>query len=239
MDANKLRSIFVAVEDKLFNPVYNALLTGDARLSRGTDNVKYFDEQVSPFAGFHTDNDKGFEELWELLPEGRSIIYATPGEIAEPRGWKFKVVLKGLQFVFDMESKIEADLIVPVPLSAEHVEEMIQLAMLTKPGPFSTRTIEFGHYHGIFENGRLAAMTGQRLHVDEYAEVSAVCTHPDFLGKGYAGALMRHQMKIILSQDKVPYLHVRADNDRAIALYERLGFRENRVMNFYFMKKMI
>jgi predicted GNAT family acetyltransferase len=115
---------------------------------------------------------------------------------------------------------------------------MIQLATLTKPGPFNTRTIEFGHYHGIFENNRLAAMTGQRLHVDDHTEISAVCTHPDFLGKGYAATLMRHQVKFILAQNQIPFLHVRADNSRAIALYERLGFKENRVMNFYFMKRL-
>lgn len=226
------------MEDILFNPVYNALLSGDAHLSFGTETVKYFDEQVSPFAGFHTDNDRGFDELYRLLPAGRGILYATPGEIGEPPGWQFKVVLKGLQFVYAAEKKVEEDLIKPVPLSTEHVEEMIQLATLTRPGPFNTRTIEFGHYHGIFENNRLAAMTGQRLHVGNYTEISAVCTHPDFLGKGYAAALMRHQVKLILSQNQNPFLHVRADNTRAIALYERLGFVENRVMNFYFMKRM-
>jgi ribosomal protein S18 acetylase RimI-like enzyme len=226
------------VEDILFNPVYNALLSGDALRSLGTEKVKYFDEQVSPFAGFHTDNDRGFEELYDQLPAGRGILYATPHEIAEPKGWQFKVVLKGLQFVYRSENKVDEDVIKPVPLSTEHVEEMIQLATLTKPGPFSTRTIEFGHYHGIFENNRLAAMTGQRLHVGDYTEISAVCTHPDFLGKGYAAALMRHQMKFIRSQNQTPFLHVRADNSRAIALYERLGFKENRVMNFYFMKRL-
>jgi ribosomal protein S18 acetylase RimI-like enzyme len=226
------------VEDKLSNPVYNALLSGDARLSIGTETVKYFDEQVSPFAGFHTDNNKGFDELYDLLSTGRNILYATPEKIQEPKGWQLRVAIEGLQFVYPAENKVEADLIKPVPLSTEHVEEMIQLATLSRPGPFNTRTIEFGHYHGIFENNRLAAMTGQRLHVDNYTEISAVCTHPDFLGKGYAAALMRHQVNIIRSQNQTPFLHVRADNSRAIALYERLGFKKNRVMNFYFIKKL-
>jgi hypothetical protein len=34
----------------LTNPVYNALLSGDKHLSVGNNNVKFFDEQVSPFA---------------------------------------------------------------------------------------------------------------------------------------------------------------------------------------------
>lgn len=149
MITNFLLDIFVTMEDKLFNPVYNALLSGDAHLAFGTEKVKYFDEQVSPFAGFHVDNDKGFDELYDLLPAGRGIIHATPGEMGEPKGWQVKVALKGLQFIYPPENKVDEDPIEPVPLSTEHVAEMVQLATLTKPGPFSTRTIEFGHYHGI------------------------------------------------------------------------------------------
>jgi ribosomal protein S18 acetylase RimI-like enzyme len=225
------------VEDLLYNPVYNALLSGDAHLSLGTDTVKYFDEEVSPFAGFHHQYEKGFEELYNLLPPGRKILYANSQQINEPRDWKILVEIKGLQFLFTektIECKQHFELI---PLTENNVDEMVELATLTKPGPFGTRTIEFGHYHGIFEKGKLVAMTGQRLHVDNYTELSAVCTHPDHLGKGYAAALMQHQLQLILSHGQIPFLHVRADNSRAIALYERLGFKVNREMNFYFMKR--
>ena len=225
------------MEDLLYNPVYNALLSGDANLSFGTDSVKYFDEEVSPFAGFHHQYQKGFEELYNLLPLDRKILYATPQLIKEPRGWKLLVEIKGLQFLFTektVQGKQNYEL---VPLNESNVNEMVELATLTKPGPFGTRTIEFGHYHGIFDNGKLVAMTGQRLHVHNYTELSAVCTHPDHLGKGYAAALMQHQLQLILSHDQIPFLHVRADNSRAIALYERLGFKVNREMNFYFMKR--
>ena len=80
-------------------------------------------------------------------------------------------------------------------------------------------------------------MTGQRLHVQQYSEISAVCTHPDHIGKGYGATLVQHAVNLILDQDKIPYLHVREDNERAIKLYQRLGFNVRSGMNFYFMKK--
>lgn len=229
--------IFTNVEEPLHNPVFNALMSGDRHLSQGVGSVKYFDDEVSPFVGFHQDYDRGFEDLYEQLPAGRKILYATPGLIKEPAGWQLIVDLKGLQFVLS-EKKVEVDhLIKPVELKTEHIPEMMSLAELTKPGPFGSRTIEFGHYHGVFADGKLAAMTGQRLHVENYTEISAVCTQPDHLGKGYAAALIIHQLKLITEAGQIPFLHVRADNERAISLYERLGFKVTRGMNFYFMKR--
>ena len=221
----------------LHNPVYNALLTGDEHLSDGNDRVKFFDEEVSPFAGFSENNETGFSELHDLLAPGRKILYATVPVINQPSGWEFIVHIQGLQFVYDAGSGVSADLSGIVPLELEHVEQMVALARLTKPGPFGTRTIEFGSYYGIFEKEKLVAMTGQRLHVQECTEVSAVCTDPAYLGKGYAYALVLHAVALIRQQGKTPFLHVRADNQRAIALYERIGFAIRGNMNFYVMKK--
>ena len=225
------------MEDILYNPVYNALLSGDAALGNGTTNVKYFDEQVSPFAGFREDYENGFHDLHGLLPADRKILFATPQLIQEPQGWKFIDQIKGVQFIFDGEAEPGDHSHKLVALGKEHIPMMMNLATLTKPGPFGLRTIEFGHYHGIFVNEQLVAMTGQRMHVDQYTEISAVCTHPDHLGKGYAASLILHQLNLILSQGKQAFLHVREDNSRAIALYKRLGFSVSRGMNFYFMKR--
>ena len=223
------------MEHLLNNPVYHALNNVDAHLGYGTGHVKYFDEAVSPFAGFPDNYNEGFNELRQLIPADRKILFAIPQQFDEPKGWKVLHAIAGLQFVFTGKAEQAFDRSALVPLTKDHVAEMIQLTALTRPGPFSERTIEFGNYYGVFENGRLAAMTGQRLHVEHYTEISAVCTHPDFLGKGFATTLLIHQLSLIISQGKIPFLHVRADNSRAIALYERLGFAVSRPMNFYFM----
>lgn len=171
-----------------------------------------------------------------MLPTGRKILYASPQLIEEPAGWKLLAAVKGLQFVFQTVPS-DKPAILPVPLNSQHVAEMVELASLTKPGPFASRTIEFGHYYGIIKSNKLVAMTGQRLHPSNYAEISAVCTHPDHLGKGFAAALLLHQLNLICNAGQVPFLHVREDNERAIALYERLGFTLRGPMNFYFLQR--
>ena len=222
----------------LHNPVFNALSSGDKQLSLGTGAVKFFDDEVSPFAGFEESYTNGFAELHELLPPGRKILYAIPTPIISPRGWQVQHDIKGLQFIYEGDHAIKNEFENVVPLTEMHIKEMVELATLTKPGPFGTGTIKFGYYHGIFNDGKLVAMTGQRLHVENYTEISAVCTHPEHTGKGYANTLMQHQLQLILQQGQQPFLHVREDNDRAIAIYQRLGFTISRPMNFYFMKRL-
>jgi ribosomal protein S18 acetylase RimI-like enzyme len=225
------------VEQILHNPVYQGLTSGDQHFGLGSEKVKYFDEEVSPFVAFDEVYEKGFEELYDLLPSGRNILYAIPEPIETPKGWQLLHEIKGVQMVFEEGREILPVPFTPVPLDKQYAAAMVELAKLTKPGPFGLRTIEFGHYYGIFDQDKLVAMTGQRLHPQQYTEVSAVCTHPDHLGKGYASALVQHQVQLILQQGQIPFLHVREDNSRAIALYERLGFRITRNMNFYFMKR--
>ena len=113
---------------------------------------------------------------------------------------------------------------------------MLELAELTEPGPFRKRTIELGEFHGIFDSGHLAAMAGQRLHLPHFVEVSAVCTHPDARGRGYARSLMSIVIQEILQREKIPFLHSFSDNYPAIRVYESLGFTLRRTLHLAVLK---
>jgi predicted GNAT family acetyltransferase len=102
------------------------------------------------------------------------------------------------------------------------------LTELTRPGPFGPRTIELGSYFGCFEGNRLVAMAGERMHAGSLREVSGVCTHPDFQGKGLARRLMMKLIRQELLRGETPFLHVMSENLHARALYERMGFRNYR-----------
>ncbi|MCG7857017.1 GNAT family N-acetyltransferase [Flavihumibacter sediminis] len=225
------------MKEFLDNPVYYALLSGDAGKALGEGQVKYFDKEVSPFVGFPEDFADGFKELHKQLPADRKILYATRNEISTPEGWELIQSVHGAQFLYLSEKGFEDTFSELVPLEHQHVDQMVNLATLTKPGPFGKRTIDFGNYNGIFHHDELVAMTGRRLHVYDHIEISAVCTNPDYGGRGYAQQLIKHQVNSILQEKKIPFLHVRADNKRAIDLYEKLGFTRNGVMNFYFLRK--
>lgn len=225
------------MQEFLDNPVYNALRTGNVHLAQGSDSAAYFDPAVSPFAGFSSDIETGFAELNALLPDDRTILYASRDFSPAQNGWLQIAHIAGSQFIYSSKNKFEVDPTALVPLQAEHALRMVALAKLTKPGPFDMRTLEFGNYHGIFQDEEFVAMTGRRLHVNNFMEVSAVCTHPEFAGRGYAGKLMKHQINSILDEGLTPFLHVRSDNPGAIGLYEKLGFELNGPMHFHFLRK--
>lgn len=221
----------------LDNPPFNALNSGNQNLAKGSDAVKYFDIEVSPFVGLKDNSTENFEELHGILPDGRPILFLSLAEIDLPKGWNQIGYIKGRQMVFEGDVQELSEQIYISPLTSEYISQMVELTKLTNPGPFNERTIEFGHYEGVVNNGKLLAMAGQRLHAFNYTEISAVCTHPDHLGKGYANQLLISQIKRMKAAGQTPYLHVRGDNERAIKVYERLGFTTRITVHFYVMQK--
>ena len=222
----------------LDNPVWNALISGSKDLATGTERARYFLKEVAPFAGVNKITTTELKLLYDIAYAGGSFAFFSTKEIDFPTPWKVGQCTDGLQMVYDnvTQKKIVSDDI--VALTSKDVPEMLALTKLTNPGPFLTRTIEFGNYEGIFKNGHLVAMTGQRMHPFEYIEVSAVCTHPDHTGHGYATNLILRQVQNILAQSAIPFLHVKKENVHAIKLYNALGFSLRKEMFIYGIKKM-
>ena len=142
-----------------------------------------------------------------------------------PDGWTLERDARMLVMVWTGAGAPPADQTLDaVPLRAEHVPQMCALAELTRPGPFDTRTIEFGEYFGVFEGERLVAMAGERMQDGRLREVSGICTHPDQQGRGWARKLTGLVVRRELDRGETPFLHVVATNAKAIALYQRIGF---------------
>lgn len=223
------------MEYVLDNPAWYALNTGNSNLAHGTQRVKFFDKDVAPFVGFDENTDENFEALYQLIDHNGLIMFISPQPAAVPGKWKVLRHIPCLQMVYNGNAgAANFDL---TNLANEHVPQMLELTQLTKPGPFVSRTIDFGHYQGIFDKEKLVAMAGQRMAPLPYVEVSAVCTHPDHLGKGYAKQLLLSQVNRIVLEGNIPFLHVRDDNHRAIKVYESVGFVTRTDMHFYMLRK--
>lgn len=222
----------------LDNPVWSALNTGNKDISQGTDEVKFYRSGISLFAGLVENSNDNFLALHALTPDDEGAYgVVSLGRIDIHQPWTVAHCIPVLQMVCERPLLRQAITMPIVELSDEHIPQMLALAELTKPGPFKERTIDFGHYQGIFNGKHLAAMAGQRMHATPYAEISAVCTHPDYTGRGYAAQLMLNQIKRIADAGEIPFLHVAVSNERAIKLYESLGFVSRRELFVYIVTK--
>jgi GNAT superfamily N-acetyltransferase len=221
----------------LDNPVWEALVSEDKRFNRGTHALAFFPEDVSPFVGMKHWDDHDLAILEKELPSDRSFYVMIADQVRIPDCFQvvftttlYQMVCTRFQPIFDSSLSIRQ-------LGDADVPAMLELTSLTKPGPFLQHTIDFGNYVGIHSDGELLAMAGERLHVNGYTEVSAVCSHPDHLGKGYASQLMSHACDTIIQRGNIPFLHVKQDNTRAIAKYEHLGFSIRSAFYFAVIKR--
>jgi ribosomal protein S18 acetylase RimI-like enzyme len=211
-------------EAVLDNPSWYALTTHQKRFAIGNDVVKMFPKDVVEFTAFPDPFNPNLYELARMLNVGDVVLIAA---VSLPSSGEYSMLYKGhvRQYIyrhsalpggFDDESIVK--------LSALDIENIVALSVESKLGKMENRAIELGNYFGIYSDGKLVSMAGERLHVGVYREISDVCTAPEHVGKGMATKLVVHAMKDIMSCGEVPFLHVSEENERAIRVYERLGF---------------
>ena len=198
-----------------------------AHWAAGTERAKRYLRGFSPMLGFPDPVHPDFTGLEPFFDAGERV-YTDGWSGLIPGGWQLEMESTMFKMIWDGAIP-EADAAPEaIPLGPEHAEAALELATLTKPGPFGLRTLELGEYFGLFEGERLLAMAGERLHAGSLREISGVCTHPDFQGRGLARKLMLKLIRRQMQRGETPCLHVASGNTGAHDLYLRMGFRDHK-----------
>jgi ribosomal protein S18 acetylase RimI-like enzyme len=212
--------------------IWRALTGIQKGLAVGDERARRYPAAIAPFAAMVDKEPASFQSLLALVGGDDPIALFTTEEVEPPSA--FSVVRRDsvdqmiLEDAGACAAQPEARI---VTLGVADVPEMLALASVTQPGPFGARTIELGDYIGIRRHGVLVAMAGERMRLDGFTEISAVCVEPAHRGHGFAADLVRSLDLSIAARSEIPFLHVFSSNHAAIALYRKLGFTRRRQMH--------
>ena len=216
---------------ELDNPFWASLRSRHRALARRIGDAARYPTEFAPFLGVASADAGVAGAIESLIGQGEAlyllgVVPNTPdGWVLESHGLLAQMVCTTPIPVIDGPEIIE--------LSEAHREDVLALTALVYPHYFRPRTMELGRYFGIYQDSQLAAIIGERLGMDAYQEISAVCTHPDFNGRGYARRLVALLSNDNLERGRTPFLHVSHQNQRAKLLYEQIGYRHRRDIDFW------
>jgi ribosomal protein S18 acetylase RimI-like enzyme len=225
-----LLAIAMNYNHHLDNPVWYSLQEVHMPFSIQKEGISFYLPAYCPFGGF-IDADNIADKLDDYAAQIPNfyIVGEKPPHSASLHLNKELICNQML-----LEKPISAqDNNAIVRLEADNRQDLFRLVNLVQPGYFKERTPELGAYFGIYENRTLVAVSGERMKMNDYTEVSAVVTHPNHTGKGYAKRLIAYTTNAIFNEGKIPYLHVAENNEPAISLYEKLGFKTRRKISFW------
>ncbi|MCU0274750.1 MAG: GNAT family N-acetyltransferase [Acidimicrobiales bacterium] len=208
-------------------PAHAALTGPAARFAEVVPGARRYHPDVSVFAAVDPDSDGS--ALADLLDPGEVVFLV--GQPAPP-GTEDLGGGDGHQMVLDaVAPQVRCDDEV-VELGARDADEMAALVAAARPGPWRPRTWELGTYLGIRRGGELVAMAGERFRMPGWTEISAVSTAESVRRQGLASVLVSEVARRIQTRGDTPCLHVATTNLTALPVYEKLGFRERRLITF-------
>lgn len=211
----------------LDNPVWHSLTTCHSRFAIGKKLAKKYPDLIAPFVGVGDTTREAFAELEQLVSEDE-LVYLMGFEEPFPTQLHIEHHAPITQMTAQRRT-VAADIAENVLiLTVSDAPDMLALIELTFPGYFRSRTLELGTYFGIRDGDRLVAMAGERMSMTGFCEISAVCTHPDHRGRGYAQYLMALLINKLFDEGVTPFLHVDIYNEKAKSIYGKLGFAVRR-----------
>ena len=220
---------------ELDNPFWHSLQTRHRHIARRIGDVARYPREFAPFLGVASagvDISQALETL--VAPDESVYLLGVLPDI--PSGWQVEAFRPLAQMVCTQALEV-VDGPDIIPLDETHRADVLALTALVYPHYFRECTMEMGRYFGIYQNARLAAIIGERLGTDTYVEMSAICTHPDFNGRGYARRLTAMLANDTLARGHTPFLHVSHENTRAKRLYEQVGFRHRCDIGFSALRR--
>jgi GNAT superfamily N-acetyltransferase len=209
----------------LDNIVWHSLAGSHLKYSQGVDHARRYASGFSPLIAFDDAERPNFEALAPFCGTGEQF-YCDAWSGPSPPGWQIVMESTMFKMVWQAGIPLTDGAHDAVRLGPQHAEQAFELASLTRPGPFGLRTIELGDYFGYFDGDRLIAMAGERFEAGSLREISGVCTHPEYQGRGLARKLMAKLIRREMLRGQTPVLHVMRENTTAHSLYERMGFRD-------------
>lgn len=214
----------------LDRPVWSALETRHRAFAQGGKLARRYSPSIALFAATAADDAESLQALADLVGPGESVIMAQADAIALPAGLLATSSASAVQMLADAPLQPVSDERVQ-RLTQDDAAEMLALASLTKPGPFTSGALSLGDFWGVKVEGRLVAMAGERMKQPGYSELSGVCSHPEFRGGGLGRLLSVFVANRIFARGEIPYLHAYVTNTGAIKLYESIGFKPRSAIN--------
>lgn len=226
----------IHLEEKLKNPVWYSLNETHKKFLIEYDGVQFYKPEINNFGAFFDEN-KTAKALnkYSKKTEKFFLVSENITPIIDAKNITLEKKINGCQMILDKLTNIEIKEEI-VYLTEKHIDEVYELIWLVMPGFYQKRGFEMGNFYGIFKNNKLISISGQRLQTDDFIEISSVVTHPKHTRKGYAKQLIAHTTKEILKENKLPILHTNKGN-KAIPLYEKLGFKISRDMNWWLFSR--
>lgn len=212
----------------LDNPAWTALTTHQSAIALVEGMARRFPPEMAVHGALALPMPQAWESLARLARAPVGLFSAAPLQL--PSGWTVTRHVELFQMVPEdtaSSAALQEDAPEVIELKESDLPEMSALYEATRPGrKICPRIQKLGIFLGIRCEDKLVAMAGLRMHLPGYREITTVATLPGFEGRGYATALVTALAERIRERNERPFLTVRTDNARAIAIYRRLGFHK-------------
>lgn len=220
---------------ELDNPIWASLQSTHRGLAQRKGDAARYPAEFAPFLGVE-DAEMNAADAVASLVAIEETVYLLGVVPRLPEAWSLHAYPPLAQMICTTPiTVIDGPEI--IELSDAHRADVLALTALVYPHYFRPRTMELGRYFGIYQDGRLAAIIGERMGTDGFQEMSAICTHPDFNGRGYARRLTAMLTNDTLERGRTPFLHVSHANHRAVRLYEQIGYRHRSDIGFWSLRR--